>query len=282
MKRPAVAMMVAAILLAAGCAASPVPEASSAASRSGDPTAAVSPRPSAPSSLTPSATTSISPGASTANVLTTRCSDTSSCAMAAGTWVTAGTYGFLPGLSLTVPAGWSTEEADVGQLKLVEDAHPDDAVRFWKDVAAIESNGETPKVLDSVARTPDGLTASFRSNPDLVVSTPTETTIGGGVAAITYVIGVSPSAAYVSQGCPSYPTCANILKDPVFWGPEEFFAIGAPSVVRLYLATIGTTADPHMLVICLDATDPAALERLTAAAAPIIASLRLPAVIAGP
>jgi hypothetical protein len=37
-----------------------------------------------------------------------------------------------------------------------------------------------------------------------------------------------------------------------------------------------------MLVIGLDATNPAELERLTAATTPIIASIRLPAVIASP
>ena len=43
----------------------------------------------------------------------------------------------------------------------------------------------------------------------------------------------------------------------------DFYAIGAPEVVRLYLATVGTSSDRHMLVIGLDATDPAELERLT-------------------
>jgi hypothetical protein len=182
-------------------------------------------------------------------------------------------------MTVTVPSGWSSHESDLGEVKLIAADHPDDAIFIWKDVAAIESNGETPKVLSGVPRTPEGLTASFRKNPDFVVSTPTETTIAGGIPALTYVVGVSKTARYTGLGCPSHPACVNILKDPAHWGPADFYAIGAPELVRLYLATIGTASDSHMLVIGLDATDPAELERLTAIAAPIIASIRLPAVI---
>jgi hypothetical protein len=113
----------------------------------------------------------------------------------------------------------------------------------------------------------------------LVVSTPTETTIAGGIPALTYVIGVSRSARYSNRECPSYPTCANILTDPVHFEPTRFYAIGAPEVVRLYLATVGTATDRQTFVIGLDATDPTELVRLTDVAAPIIASIRLPAVI---
>jgi hypothetical protein len=180
-------------------------------------------------------------------------------------------------LAITLPDGWSSNEADVGELSLIPSDHPGDRMFLWKDVAAIESNGETPKVLNDVPSTPEGLTASFRKNPDLVVSTPTEATIAGGIPALTYVIGVSPSARYSSPECPSYPTCANILKDPANWGPKDFYAIGAPEVVRLYLATIGDVSDRHLFVIGLDATDSVELVRLTSVAAPIIASIRLPA-----
>jgi len=181
-------------------------------------------------------------------------------------------------LSITLPNGWSSPEADVGELALIPSDHPDDRMFLWKDVAAVESNGNAPKVLNDVPRTPEGLTASFRKNPDLVVSTPTETTIAGGIPALTYVIGISPSARYSSHECPSYPTCANILKDPTHWGPGDFYAIGAPEVVRLYLATFGNVGDRHLFVIGLDATDAVELVRLTDVAAPIVASIMLPSV----
>ena len=241
--------------LAAGCASSP----------------GASPGPSAVSSSAPSATT--------ANQLTSHCSDSSPCVLTAGTWITSGINAFIPGLSIMVAQGWSSPEADAGELKLIPADHPDDAVFLWKDVGAIESNGEQPKDLIGVPRTPEGLTAAFQKNPDYVVSTPSNTTIAGNVPALTYTLGVSPSAAYTDHGCPSYPTCANILRDPVHWLPTDFYAIGSPEVIRLYLATVGTSTDRHTLVISLDATDPVELERLTLVAAPIIASIRLPAVI---
>jgi len=227
---------------------------------------------------TPVATTSPAASPTTVNHLTASCSDSSPCVLAAGTWVTAGDNAFIPGLAVTLPDGWSSHGADHGELDLIPSDHPHDVIFLWKDVAAIESNGETPQILSGVPRTPEGLTASFRKNPDLVVSTPTETTIASGTRALTYVIGISPSAAYTGRDCPSYPKCANILKNPDS-GSKDFYAIGAPEVVRLYLATVGTATDPHMLVIGLDATDAVELVRLTAVAAPIIASIRLPAVI---
>ena len=230
-----------------------------------------------PTAPAASGTRSAAPSPALANRLTTHCSETTPCSLAAGTWTTGGAYAFIPGMSITVPAGWSSREANAGELKLVPTEQPDDAIFLWKDVVAIESRPANPAVLPGVPGTPDGLTASFRKNPDFV-STPTSTTIAGDVPALTYTLAVSPTAAYASRGCPSYPTCANILKDPVHW-TTDFYAIGAPAIIRLYLATVGSGTDRHTLVISLDATDPAALERLTVSAAPIIAGLRLPAVI---
>jgi hypothetical protein len=265
---PAAAVVIAATLLVAACASGGAPESSSTPPPARSLMAA-----------TPVATISSAPSAMTATTLTRWCSDSSPCVLTAGTWVTAGEYAFIPGMAVTVPGGWSSYAANWGEFKLVPSDHPDDAIFMWLDAAAIESNGETAKVLSGVPRTPEGLTASFRKNPDLVVSTPTETTIAGGIPALTYVIGVSPSAAYTSRGCPSYPTCANLLGDPAHGNPGDPYAIGAPEVVRLYLATIGSATDRRMLVISIDATDPVELERLTAVAAPILASIRLPAII---
>ena len=90
--------------------------------------------------------------------------------------MTSGEHAFIEGFTVTVPDGWSSHESDLGEFKLKATDHPDDAVFVWKDVAAIESNGETPEVLSDVPLTPEGLTASFRKNPDFVVSTPTDTT----------------------------------------------------------------------------------------------------------
>jgi hypothetical protein len=248
MRRPAASVIVASTLLVAACAG------------------------------TPHATSSSVPTTTTVGYLTGSCSDRSPCELTAGTWVTAGEFGFIPGLAITLPDRWSSREADAGELSLVPPDHPDDRMMLWKDVAAVESNGADPKVLYDVPQTPDGLTASFRQNPDFVVSTPTKTTIAGGIPALTYVIGVSRSARYSDRDCPSAPMCANILKDPSHWGPGSY-NIGAPEVVRLYLATVGNVGDRHLFVIALDATDAVELVRLTDVAAPIIASIRLPAVI---
>jgi hypothetical protein len=55
--------------------------------------------------------------------------------------------------------------------------------------------------------------------------------------------------------------------------------IGAPEVVRLYLAMVGTGSDTHLFVIALDVPNESELTSSTQVVAPIIASIRLPAVI---
>jgi hypothetical protein len=230
-------------------------------------------------SAAPLAATSATPSAVNANRLTATCSERSPCYLAAGTWVTAGTQAFIPGLTVTVPAGFVSVEADAGGVVLMAPVYPNDFIYLWKDIAAIESNGETRRVLKDVPRTPAGLTESFRTNPDFIVSAPTQATIAGGISGLTYVISVSPSAAYTSRGCLEYPFCVSILTDPAHWSSDHFLAIGDPEVIRLYLATVGTANDRHTFVIGILATDAEDLERFTADTDAIIASIRLPAVI---
>jgi len=224
-------------------------------------------------------TTSATPSAANTNRLTATCSDKSPCDLAAGTWVTAGNQAFIPGLAVTLPGGFLSVEADAGGIVLMAPVYPHYFVYLWKDVAAIESNGEMPKVLNEVPRTPAGLTESFRTNPDFIVSAPTQAIIAGGIPFVTYVISVSPSAAYTSRGCPKYPFCVSILTDPAHWKSDDFLAIGAPEVIRLYLATVGAANDRHTFVVGILARDAEDLGRLTAVTDPIIASIRLPAVI---
>jgi hypothetical protein len=256
-------------IVAAACGSSAAPSVSPSASAQATPFSTATAASALPSSA---------PSAATAKRLTARCSDLSPCNLTAGTWITSGDNVFIPGLAFTVPEGWSSHQSDIGELKLIPLDRPDDAIFFWKDVVAIESNGGTPKVLTGVPGTPEGLTTSFQKNPDFVVSKPTSTTIAGALPAVTYMLGVSPKASYSSHECPSYPACANILKDPVHWR-SDFYAIGSPEVIQLYLATVGADTDRHTFVISLDAPNAVELKHLTDAAAPIIASIRLPALI---
>ena len=235
-----------------------------------------------PASVTGSASTSAPTpsrsAAPTSMLVSLRCTTPAPCEFTAGTWVTAGDSAFIPGLSITLPDGWRSNEQFAGEFNLIPADHPYDALKMWKDVAAVTSDG-TAQLVPGIPRTPVGLTAYFQHDADLVVTKPATTTIGDGIPAITYVVSVSTKAKFKDHGCPVFPHCADLLTDPAHWG-ANVYGIGAPEVVRLYLATVGSGgADGHLFAIALDAPNAAELDRLTDVAAPIIASIRLPPVI---
>jgi hypothetical protein len=97
----------------------------------------------------------------------------------------------------------------------------------------------------------------------------------------TLALGVSASARYGEPDCPSNPRCADLLKDPKYWGPSDSYGIGYPEQVRMYMGTIRVGGAPHVLFAALDAENHAQLLRLTAEARTILASLRLPAGVRG-
>src|SRR5439155_14275243 len=123
--------VVASVVLVAACASAGRSSAIATASAS---TLATSLAPS-PSTTTPSAPLD------TATPLHADCSASSPCALTAGTWVTAGEYSFIPGLHITVPDGWESQEQNLGEFSLDPLDHPDDRIFLWKDVAAITSDG---------------------------------------------------------------------------------------------------------------------------------------------
>jgi hypothetical protein len=217
-------------------------------------------------------------GTPTAMPLQAGCSDAAPCNLSAGTWTLEGEFAFIPGMEVTVPDGWRSTEQDLGEFNLWPLDHPADHLLMVKDPAAVTSDGSV-QIVPGIPQTAEGLTSNWRDDPNLVVSPSTPTTIAGGIDAITYVITVSPAAQNKDPGCPVHPLCADLFTDPKHWG-GGVYGIGAPAAVRLYLATVASGGDSHLLLIGLEGEDEAALERLTQDAAPIIESIRLPSDIA--
>ena len=210
-----------------------------------------------------------------ANVVPAGCSDANPCALNAGTYMLTGSFAFLPGMTITVSDRWQSREQDAGEFNLWPIGGGDGHILMVRDIAAVRTDGSA-KLAVGVPATVEGLTAYWRGDPNVEVSTADSTTIAGNLPATTYVIHVRPDAKYTDAACPAYPRCADLFTDPKHWGGGAF-GIGAPEVVRLYLATIGSGANAHLFGIVLDANDDAALDRLTDVAAPIIDSIRLPA-----
>jgi hypothetical protein len=220
---------------------------------------------------------SIAPGTRASMPLNVGCSPDAPCVLSAGTWTLTGQFSFILDMELTVPDGWQSTEQDAGEFNLWPLAHPNDHLFMVRDIAVVRSDGSMEQV-EGVSPTEDGLVRYWRQDPNLVVSKPMATRIADGIDATSYVIRVSSKAKFKDPGCPAYPRCADLFTDPAHW-EGGVYGIGAPAAVRLYFATIGSGADEHLLVIGLEGENPAALERLTADATPIIDSIRLSSTI---
>jgi hypothetical protein len=227
-------------------------------------------------SASPAASRSGSPAHVALRALTAGCSDSSPCQLTAGAYrLGAGTL--LPGLEVTMPAGWSSTESTPAELNLKLPGQPDDALKFWLDMSAVKSSGpgHGTTVLTTVGRTPSGLIAWLGHDPDfLIVSKPAPATVGQDINMTSLVVGVSGSANYGDSGCPANPRCADLFTTR-YWGSNSF-GIAGDEEVRLYLGTIQISGSPHTFFAVLDAVDHADLLRLENAAKPIIGSVHLP------
>lgn len=210
------------------------------------------------------------------------CSEDAPCQFEGGTYATFGRWAFLPGLTMTIPAGWYSTEQDAGEFSL---AHPDLGVSgllFWRDMIPVDLEGNH---LANVPSTPQGLTGWLRANPNLIVSEPEAVTIGQGIEVTTFTFSTSPGApkAPPLSDCPNWPpgaaSCFPILTDPMFWDGAWWTA--SIHATRLYLASIGPASSPHLLIVAvigepsvsIEADPLVELERIEEAVQPILDSL---------
>jgi hypothetical protein len=161
-------------------------------------------------------------------------------------------------------------------------SHPGERLFFWEDLNAVKSSGPGHgTILRTVGTTPKAITTWLTSNPDFqIISPPTQVTSVDGLTATRIVLDVSPHARYGDPRCPANPRCADLFRRK---GDVEAYSIGGPEQIRIDLAAIKIDGHPHTLFIVLDAPNGhAELERLAAAAQPILRSVRLhPNVTAG-
>ncbi len=215
------------------------------------------------------------------------------------TYYTAGTWAFLPGLTFTLPVGWSSLSNEAGELDLNPTADGTNDIMIWRDVV--------PWVGDRAAielpSDPEAWVERLRSDPRLVVSEPKRVVIGsridatvtnGGrndLNAIAVTVEIAPDAANEESDCPG-AACVAILIDPQHWAEpfgiarDQMDVAGCPctATFTFYFASIGYASHPHLLVVTLSAFGPNAeseadMARLQAAAQPILDSLIVPPVI---
>ena len=220
--------------------------------------------------------------------------------MAAGAYYTEGRYAFLPGLTFTLPTGWSSLGNEAGELELYPDAGGGGSeILIWRDLVPwIDGRA----VVDA-ATDPRSWVERLASDPRLVVSSPKQVVLGQwldarsstgtqtDLGALAVTVGISKRAANEMQDCPG-TACIQIFTDATHWeepfdiGRDQMDGSGCPCTVaiRLYLASIGDPSNPHLFVVALQTYGPndtreASLAELEAAAQPVLDSLVIPAVI---
>ncbi len=222
--------------------------------------------------------------------------------MAAGTYETAGTYAFMRGLTVTLPAGWSSAEQDAGEFMLHQASDPDqlNAIFFWRGLVPWVDGAPRPEL----ATTADEFASYLLSDPRLTVVEgprrafgvrgPDSIDVIDTVQARSLSVIVSDSAetdADLASECTG-EACVDVFIDPDHWGGAatlgrniaEVPTTGCPcsQAWRLYIASVGDTQDPRMLVIALETAGPHPLESLAAWEAqvePLIASVLVPSTI---
>jgi hypothetical protein len=194
------------------------------------------------------------------------------CVPAPGTYVL-GQATVIPGMRITIPAGWTSSEEDFGEFNLHPASTPDDSIFFWADMSAVKSTGpgHGTTVLNNVDRTAAALTHYLVTNPALaVVGSPAQVQLGG-VSTTRLVWGVARTARYGDPQCPANPRCADVFTNTRWWNGNSF-GIGAPSQDQTYLAETSLGS----VIVDLDADNPTALAALEKLATPILESLSIP------
>lgn len=204
------------------------------------------------------------------------CSEDSHCDFEAGTYRLSDRE-VIPGMQLTLPAGWSSRENYQGELNLLSPDSDDDQVFFWIDMVAVKSTGPGHgTVLTDVGTSPDALVAWLTGNPDFEIVTPPGVATVGDTPVTTLTAKASATADYGDPDCPANPRCADFFTNPHWWGTNSY-GIAGDEEARFYLGTVALNDGPHTVVIALDSPDHERLGRLASAAQPIIDSVRFPA-----
>jgi hypothetical protein len=179
----------------------------------------------------------------------------------------------IPGLRVTVPAGWTVNEDNPVNFIVQAPGGPHELASIWLNMRAVKSTGagHGTTVLTNIGTTPSALVRWFSTNPDFrVLASPRRASIGR-VPMTTLVLGVSTTARYGDSGCPANPHCADLFTNPTYQH-DDWFGISGNEVVRLFL---GRTSQ-GTAIVGLDANNPAALQHLETVAKPFLSSVRFP------
>jgi hypothetical protein len=165
-------------------------------------------------------------------------------------------------MKVTVPTdGWTVFEDHPGEFNLsapAPGAMTGTNIHFWLDPYASTMNDQPSH---GVGTTPTALIAWLKSEPVFHVSAVSRRRIAGRIRAMSLDLEATTPADYFAFRGPDYSF-------PYGTGPGE--------PVRLYFATLGSSANAHTFVISIDAPSAKAFAAVVPTAENIIASVKVP------
>jgi hypothetical protein len=201
---------------------------------------------------------------------------------------------FLHGMRVNVPSsGWVSHQDSTTEFSLTPPgytgpstgANTPPIIRFWIDPRV--GTPCTDKILPTKPTTPASAVRWLTTNKNFVVSGTGRTTIAGHLAALTLDYDVSPNAPKCDPSCPS--SCIDYFDFLGGPGPDstdvapghtpgikDGFGTGAGDPVRLYFAHIGQPSHSHLFMVGVETPNGKDQAALRAAAATMLADLRLP------
>ena len=187
---------------------------------------------------------------------------------------------FRPRVTVRAPSGWSVrfDNGHAFGLTSAGRTRTADQIGFFLDPYASAGDGRHPDggPLTGVSRTPSGLVAWLRANPELIATRPSTTRFGRPVLTARSIdIDLSAKARKEDPHCPG--PCISYL---AFRGPGYRFPYGTGrgEPARLYFALIRIGTEVHTLAITVDSPSKATFRQVLPAATAIVKSLRIAAV----
>jgi hypothetical protein len=177
------------------------------------------------------------------------------------------------GTTATVPAGWtkgddSSYSVDLFGADYDKQSGNGGRIIMWADPRAT-AGGPKPRKLTTVGTTPAALIAWLRHNPKLAVSAPTTRMIGGNLKALAVDLHVSPKAGKED------PSCTNACWTYLTFRTGCCYGTDSPTWVRLYLATVGSGSNAHVLAITVEGRPRTAWTKVLPTATTIVKTLAL-------
>jgi hypothetical protein len=174
---------------------------------------------------------------------------------------------FQPPFSFTAPRGWMNRDNRGGIFELRPIDAPGDVIGVYRDPVPMQEG----RTVTSVPETARALIDVLHQDPELTVGSVQAATIGG-ISGWSADVSVTSAQAQRSSHCPGI-TCVAIFTatDPAprpVW--QYYLAVPGGSRARIFLLD----APRGVVLIEVLAWDGATFEKATAAAAPILASLR--------